>query len=65
MQSGFNPYDPADMRRQADLYRRLAALMRKPEVKARFTALAAQYEETAAEAAKPEPPARARRVKRR
>jgi hypothetical protein len=57
MQSPFNPYDPAELRKQADLYRRMAAAMGKPHLRAKLKAVAAQYEEQASEAATPVPPA--------
>jgi len=47
MKSRFDPQHPEDLRAQAALQRKLAAVTRRPEMKAQLEALAAEYEETA------------------
>jgi hypothetical protein len=49
MESCFNPSDPADLRRQAYLYRRLAGLVRDTGKSDRLIALAVRCEELAEE----------------
>lgn len=47
MKSRFDPANPDDLRTKAAFQRKLAAVTRRPEVKAQLEALAAEYEETA------------------
>ena len=47
MQSRFNPTEPAELRRQASLYRRLASAVRSSVKRDQLIALAVHLEETA------------------
>ncbi len=50
MQTPFTPLDPADLRRQASLYRRLSGIVRDAWQGDKLRALAARCEEMADEA---------------